>query len=45
VADIAFEPVDGEVQAAEPSGFVSFLDAVDGQFRGGVLLVGAPPAR
>ena len=36
--DVAFEAVDGEVQAAEASGVVGLLDAVDGVFRGGVLL-------
>ena len=35
VFDFAFEAVDGEVQAAEASGFVGFLGAVDGEFDGG----------
>ena len=39
VADVAFQPVDGEVHAAEAAGFVGLLDAVDGEFGGGVLLV------
>ena len=34
VFDFAFEAVDGEVQAAEASGLVGFLDAVDGEFGG-----------
>jgi len=37
VADVAFEAVDGEVQAAEATSFVGFLDAVDGEFRGWVI--------
>ena len=39
VFDFAFEAVDGEVQAAEASGFVGFLDAVDGQLRCWVLFM------
>ncbi|MGA7394413.1 MAG: hypothetical protein WBW78_17290 [Terrimicrobiaceae bacterium] len=39
VADVAFEAMHGEVQAAEAAGFVGLLDAVDGEFRAGVLLV------
>ena len=35
VFDLAFEAVDGEVQAAEASGFVGVLDAVDGPLRYG----------
>ena len=42
VADVAFEAVDGEVQAAEAAGFVGLLDAVDGEFCSGILLVLAP---
>ena len=34
VADVAFETVDGEVQAAEAAGFVGLLDAVGGQLAG-----------
>ena len=45
VADVAFQAVDGEVQAAEAAGFVGLLDAVDGEFGGGVLLVLGHEAR
>ena len=45
VFDFAFEAVDGEVQAAEASGFVGFLDAVDGQLRCGILLMLGDEAR
>ena len=31
VADVAFEAMHGEVQAAEAAGFVGLLDAVDGE--------------
>ena len=37
VFDFAFEAVDSEVQAAQAAGFVGFLDAVDGDLRGGVM--------
>ena len=39
VFDFAFQSVDGKVQAAEASGFVGFLDAVDGEFRRRVLFM------
>jgi len=39
--DFAFEVVDGEIQAAEVSGFVGFLDAADGEFRNEVFLCSA----
>ena len=39
VADFAFEAVDGEVHPAEATGFVGLLNAVDGEFGSGVLLV------
>ena len=39
VADVAFEAVDGEVHAAQATGLVDLLDAVDGEFGGGILLV------
>jgi hypothetical protein len=39
VANVASEAVHGKVHAAEASGFVGLLDAVDGQFRAGILLV------
>ena len=35
IRDGAFEAMHGEVQAAEASGFIGFLDVVDGEFRGG----------
>ena len=37
MADVAFETMHGELRAAEAAGFVGFLDAVDGEFSGGVL--------
>jgi hypothetical protein len=44
VADVAFEAVDGEVRPAEASGFVGFLDAVDGEFTRGITgIVFGPP--
>ena len=45
VFDFAFEAVDGEVQAAEASGFVGLLDAVDGEFGGGIFLMLGDEAR
>lgn len=38
VFDFGFEAVDGEVQAAEAAPFVGFLQPVDGEFGGGILL-------
>jgi hypothetical protein len=35
----AFETVDREVQAAEASGFVDFLNPVDGEFCSGILFL------
>ncbi len=31
--------MDGELQAAEASGFVGFLDAASGEFGGGIFLI------
>ena len=45
MADVAFEAVHREVYAAQASGFVGFLDTVDGKFGGGVLLVLGDEAR
>ena len=45
VADVAFQAVHGEVQAAEAAGFVGLLDAADGELGGGVLLVLGDEAR
>ena len=45
VFDFAFEAVDGEIQAAEAAGFIGFLDAVDGEFGGGILLMLGDEAR
>ena len=45
MADVAFEAVDGEVQAAEAAGLVGLLDAADGELGGGVLLVLGDEAR
>ncbi len=39
VADVAFEAMHGEVQAAEATGFIGLLNAVDGEFRTRVHLV------
>ena len=39
VPDFAFQAVNGEVHAAEASGFIGFLDAVNGEFGRRVLLV------
>jgi len=36
VADVAFQAMHDEVHAAEASGFVGLLDAVDGQLRCGI---------
>jgi hypothetical protein len=45
VADVALQPVHRQVQAAEAAGLVGLLDAADGQFGGGVLLVLGDEAR
>ena len=46
MADVAFEAVHREVYAIQASGFVGFLDTVDGKFRGGVLhVLGAEAGR
>jgi hypothetical protein len=45
VADVAFQAVHGEVQAAEAAGLVGLLDAADGELGGRVLLVLGHEAR
>jgi hypothetical protein len=45
VADVAFEPVHGEVEAAQAAGFVGFFDAADREFGGGIFLVLGDEAR
>jgi hypothetical protein len=45
VFDIAFQPMHGEVEAAQAAGFVGLFDAADGEFGGGVLLVLGNEAR
>jgi len=39
VADVALQPVHGEVEAGEAAGLVGLLDAADGELGGGVLVV------
>ncbi len=45
VADVAFQPVHRQVEAAEAAGFVGLLDAVDGQLGRGVAAVFGHEAR
>ncbi len=45
VADVAFQPVHGEVEVAQAASFVGLLDAADGEFGGRVLLVPGDEAR
>ena len=45
VADVALQPVHGEVEAAQAAGLVGLLDAADGELGGGVLLVLGDEAR
>ena len=45
VAAVAFQPLHGEVEAAQAAGFVGLFDAAEGRFGGGVLLMLGDEAR
>jgi hypothetical protein len=45
VAAVAFQPLHGEVEAAQAAGFVGLFNASEGRFGGGVLLMLGDEAR